>query len=358
LILQQQMNYIQNKKLGYQKDQILILPADRQINKDYEAIKNSLLREANIQGVTKSYETPVRIEGGYSMSVPSKGIDSRPVTAIPIGLDFLKTLDMNLLTGRDFDQGDLNVAAKIWDDSTAEMPVLINESLAESLGWTAESAVGQFVQFRGSRNPIKGVLKDFHFSSMHEEIKPLLLFPEDYGRVILVKLGGQNLDETLAGIETIWGDRASHRPFSYHFMDEEFDKMYLSEIQTTGVVSAFAWIAILLACLGLFGLATYNFVQRTKEIGVRKVLGATTMGIVSLLSKDFLKLVVVALIIASPIAWYFMNGWLENFTYRVDVSWWVFAVAGLGAMAIAFLTVGIQGVRAALANPIEALRSE
>ncbi|MEL6925518.1 MAG: FtsX-like permease family protein, partial [Bacteroidota bacterium] len=358
ILLQQQMSYIQQKKLGYQKEKVLVLPADRLVNKKYEVLKGDLLRQANVQSVSRSYETPVKIDGGYSISVASKEVDNRPVTAIPISEDFLETLNMQLLTGQPLNKTDMAIASRVWEDSTAEMPVLINEALAQSLGWTAQSAVGQFVEFRGARNPIKGVVADFHFSSLHEVIKPLVLFPEDYGRVILVRLGNQQLDQTFADLETIWGKIVMHRPFSYHFMDEEFDQMYTTEIRTTSVVTTFAWLAIFLACLGLFGLASYNFVQRTKEIGVRKVLGASTLGIVGLLSKDFLKLVLVALLLAAPVAWYFMTNWLKNFNYRIDIAWWVIPLAGIVAVLIAFLTVSVQGVRAALANPIESLRSE
>ena len=358
LVLRQQMNFIQNKKLGYTKDQIVVLRTDSKVMENYDAIKNDLLQNPDIESVTYSYETPVRIDGGYNISIKPNREDNQPVTAIPVGEDFLSTLDMELASGQTFTALDIEKSQTARQDSLIEMPIIINESLAESFGFTAETAINQYFNFQGGRRPVKGVVKDFHFSSLHDEIKPLVIFPSTYGQVLLAKVSPNNYEQTLQRMERTWSNMVSHRPFAFHFMDEEFDRLYTSEIQTTKVVTSFSWLAIFLACLGLFGLASYSFVQRTKEIGVRKVLGASVFGIVGLLSKDFLKLVVVALVVASPLAWYLMNSWLNNFTYRIDIPWWVFLLAGVLAILIAFITVSLQSVKSALANPIESLRSE
>ncbi|MEK7256791.1 MAG: FtsX-like permease family protein, partial [Bacteroidota bacterium] len=206
-----------------------------------------------------------------------------------------------------------------------------------------------------------GVLKDFNFESLHQEIQAMIFFiPRDstFFNALSIKVDGSKTQEVIAHVKAVWERFLPELPFDYQFLDAQYDQLYEAEQRQGKIFVGFALLAILVACLGLFGLARFVAQQRVKEIGVRKVLGATTPGIVGLLSKDFLKLVIVALVVASPVAWYFMNKWLENFAYRIDIQWWVFVAAGAAAVAIAFLTVSFQSVRAALANPVESLRSE
>ena len=360
LVLGQQMNFIQNKNLGFDKEQIVVLPADRKVNAKYKALKTEFLQDATVQSVTLSYDSPVHIKGGYSISREIVNTTGVPVIALPVGEDFLNTMSIPLLAGKALSKSDHQNAEQIENKESTALPlsILINEAQVKAFAWTPEEAINQTVNFNGNRAIIKGVVQDFHFASLHETIKPLVIFPDIWGRNILVKIKGANIKSTLASMEAKWKNIASHRPFSYHFIDEEFDQMYAAEIQTTNVVRTFSWLAILLASLGLFGLASYNFVQRTKEIGVRKVLGASLAEIVALLSKDYLKLVLVALSLVAPIAWYIMDAWLAGFDYRIDIEWWVFLVAGIGAMLIAFLTISVQSIKAALVNPINSLKSE
>ena len=205
---------------------------------------------------------------------------------------------------------------------------------------------------------VKGVVKDFNFESLHNAIRPLVLFPEIRGRQLLLKLNGNNLKQTISFLETKWKELAFYRPFEYHFLDEDFNNLYSSELRLGRVLTIFASIAIALACLGLLGLSSYTAKQRIKEIGIRKVLGASVGSIAALLSIDFVKLVFTAIIISSPIAWWVMHKWLQNYAYKTDISWWIFLAGGGSALFIALATISFQSIKAALSNPVKSLRSE
>jgi len=358
LLLREQMQFIQNKKLGFDKEQMLVLPADGDVVGQYGALKSQLLQLPQVQSVTMSYGTPANIKGGYDISPTHSQAEARPVTALPADLDFLKTMSIQLVAGSDFNEIDLVTAGRIRSDSTAVLPILLNEAQVAAFGWSPEEAVLKRLYFNGAPAMVKGVVRDFHFRSLHEAVAPLVIFPDGWGQYIFVKLKGDDAAQSIERIEALWTSIAPHRPFSFHFLDEELEQMYQTEMQTTRIIGAFSWLAVALACLGLFALASYHIAQRTKEIGIRKVLGASAAGITALVSKDFVMLVVIALFIASPLAWYLMRGWLQNFAYRIDIQWWVFIVAGVMAVVGATLVVALQTVRAALANPVKSLRSE
>lgn len=359
LVLQRQLNYVQNKKLGYNKDHIVVLPSDSRIVEKLDAFKSEFKQNSNVRTVSLAYETPTRIDGGYGIQKMDEGAANAPVTAIPVDEHFLETFEIEMVAGEPITKKDRELIKRMdsGEDTLSKTPILINEAQSAAFGWTPEEAINQTVQFN-NQAIIKGVFKDFHFKSLHEPIGNLVIFPSNWGRDLMVKIEPQNMTATLAHLEDKWATLAPHRPFTYHFLDEEFAEMYQSEMQVGELVTAFSLLAIFLACLGLFGLASFSIVQRTKEIGIRKVLGASVTGIVGLLSKDFLKLVGVALVIAVPVAWLIMNNWLDNFAYRVNLEWWIFALAGVAAVLTAFLAVSFQSVKAALSNPIESLRSE
>jgi putative ABC transport system permease protein len=214
--------------------------------------------------------------------------------------------------------------------------------------------------FLGDQRPgeIKAVVKDFHFTSLHNPIEPLVLFPGNWGSTLIVKVTGNELVQTIKYLQSQWKLFAPQRPFEYRFMDEDYNKLYNSELRTAKVFNIFSTIAILLACLGLFGLSAYSAKQKIKEIGIRKVLGASVANITLMLSNSFIKLVLLAFMIATPVAWLVMDKWLQSFAYRISISWWMVALAGIFATVIALVTVSYQAIKAAIANPVKSLRTE
>jgi len=236
----------------------------------------------------------------------------------------------------------------------------MNEAAVKLFGYkTPQEAIGRRFKQWGREGKIVGVVKDFHFRALQETIKPLTMRIEPGGsELVSVKIDGGNIKETVAAIEEKWKTTMPNRPFSYYFMDEFFDRQYRGEERFEKLFFNFAILAIFISCLGLLGLASYSTMQRTKEIGVRKVMGASVGSIVGLLSKDFLKLVIIAFVIASPLAYYGMFKWLENFAYKTDIKWWIFVTAAVLSVVIAFLTVSFQSIKAALMNPVKSLRSE
>jgi putative ABC transport system permease protein len=227
------------------------------------------------------------------------------------------------------------------------------------LGWTPQQAVGKKMFMDDSRPGfVRGVVKDFHFESLHNPIKPMVLFTEIRGWELLLKLKGDNLPQTIAGLGLKWKELVPYMPFEYHFMDDDYNKLYNAEIRLGEVMDIFASIAIVLACLGLFGLSTYSAQQRVKEIGVRKILGAKLFNIVALLSKDFLLLVSLAFAIAIPVSWWAMAKWLQGYEYRIAINAWLFVATGFATILITLLTVSFQAIKAAVSNPVKSLRVE
>jgi putative ABC transport system permease protein len=356
-IIGNQLQYIQQKKLGYNRDNVLILDADTKINEKGDLIKSELQTLPFVKAVSKAYESPVKIIGGYNMS----GADASKqmaVTANPIDEGYIETTGLQLIAGNNITRQDVTDASNE-DYTKSYYHFILNESAAKALGWTAKEAVGKKM-FLGENRPgeVRGVIKDFHYASLHSEIKPLVLFPSSWGNILLVKTDAQNIAAAISSVEKKWKLIAPHRPFSFRFMDEDYQKMYDTEMRTGKVFNVFAMLAVVLACLGLFGLSAYAAKQRVKEIGVRKVLGASVAHISLLLSSGFIKLVAISFLLASPIAWFAMNKWLQQFSYRVNVEWWIFAVAGVLSLLIALVTVSLQAVKAAVANPVKSLRSE
>lgn len=353
IIINDQLHFIQNKKLGYEKDHVVVLPVDDLIREKINTFKTEFRSNPNVKSVSICTHTPSFVPGKYGLAYNSREMT---VTGEGIDKDFIQTLGLEMASGSGFTSIDeTNIR------SGAEgilNPLILNESAVGLLGWKAMDAVGKEVKFEGQSHIVKGVIKNFHFASMKETIGPMVLFLTGYNRTMLVKLSGGQLPQTLKFLEGKWNTLAAHRPFQYKFLDEEFDKLYVSETRTGRIFFAFALLAIGLACLGLFGLATFAAQQRTKEIGIRKVLGASLPGIVKLLSIGFLKLVLLALVIAIPLAWYFMHQWLGDFAYRISIGWWVFAVAGVLAMLIAFITISFQAIKAGIVNPVKSLRNE
>jgi putative ABC transport system permease protein len=268
-----------------------------------------------------------------------------------VDFGFLEQYNLKLLAGRYFSK----------DIATDTMQaMIINEKALSLFGYvTPQAAIGRKFDQWGKKGRIIGVIKDFHFNGLQQEIKPLsiCLGPSDC-KLLSVKLSTTNIPATIAAIRSAWNDIHSTRDFDYFFLDEFFDQQYRSEERFGSLFLNFAALAILISCLGLLGLASYSTLQRTKEIGVRRVLGASVTGVVRLLSADFLKLVGIAFLISCPIAWFAMHRWLQDFAYRTSLTWWVFAGSGVVAVVIAFATIGYQAIRAAMASPVKSLRSD
>lgn len=357
IIILQQLAFIKTKDLGYNKDQVIVLPVDWQMSPKYDEIRNALSSSTGVISVGGAYEDPTDIGWGDGISTRD-GSKQISVNAFPVDENLIKTLQLKIIAGSDYTQTDLLQLDTSNGGANMRYTYMLNESAARAMGWTPEEAVGKTI-VKNVEGEVKAVVKDFHFRSMHEEIKPLLIFLDK--RMVgswFVKISGENIEGTLRSLEKSWKERVTHRPFEYHFLDDDYARLYKTEQRTANVFTSFSTLAILLACLGLFALTAYTMVRRTKEIGIRKVLGATIPDILSLVSKDFLKLILIALVIASPVAWYAINKWLQDFAYKVDVEWWVFALAGLATLLIAFMTISLQAIKTAMTNPVKNLRTE
>lgn len=354
-----QMSFIRNKELGYKKDQVLILPVDARIHNYYDELKRAISITPGVMSISGAYENPSFVRWGDGIETEDgNGKKKLSLTAMPVDLNFTSTFGMQLVAGRDFTTSDFAVQDTSHDYANYRTTYLLNENAVKALGWTPDQAIGKIISKRFP-GEVKGVVKDFHFASLHQPIGPVVMWL-DTGMVrqMFVKINAAQIPKTLSGIEQVWKERVNHRPFSYHFLDEEFNKLYVTEEKTAKLFSLFSTTAIALACLGLFALAAFSTVQRTKEIGIRKVLGAGSFRIAALVSKEFLWLVVLAIVIASPFAWFAARSWLQDFAYRINLSWWMFALSGLLAILIAVFTISYHAMRAALANPITSLRSE
>ena len=352
----QQLSYIQDKDLGYDKEQVVILPVDQHIRERYEEIVAAIENLGGVSSAAGAYEPPTDI--GWSDGLSAMG-GTRNITinALPTDGEIVETLDLNIVAGKDFTASDI-VLADPEEQEEIQYTYMLNESAARAMGWTPEEAVGQRVA-KGREGIVRAVVEDFHFRSLHEPIGPLVIFIDKRMlQSLMVKIKGDNIAATIEALKTLWEDRIPHRPFEYEFLDEDYEAMYRAEESIAGVFSTFSFVAIFLACLGLFALTAYATIRRTKEIGIRKVLGATVPDILALVSRDFVALIAIAIAIALPISYLAIREWLENFSYRIEMEWWVFIAASLVTLLIATLTVCAQAMRSALSNPVKNLKTE
>ncbi|MBC3786165.1 ABC transporter permease [Spirosoma utsteinense] len=351
LAVGRQMNYLRTKNLGLDRENVVYIPLEGEIAnpKKLETFRQEVMRQPTIVSATTTMALPVNVQGSSGdLSWPGKDPNLQTnVSCMFVGGDFTKTMNIKLVDGRDFNL-----------DSPADSSnYIINETAAKLM--QMKDPVGKEVNFWMGTGRIIGVMKDFHLNSLHQAITPLILcFDGRNTSYLLVKTRAGQTQQAVADLNQLSKQFNPNYPFTYHFIDEEYESLYRSEQQVHTLVNYFGMLAILISCLGLFGLAAFTAEQRTKEIGVRKVLGASVSNIVGLLSIDFLKLVLIALVLATPLAWWAMSKWLGTFAYREDLSWWIFGVAGTLAILIAFLTVSYQSIKAALMNPVTSLRSE
>jgi putative ABC transport system permease protein len=359
IVVVKQLDYVRHKDLGYDKEHVMVLSIDEHVRQNYEAIKTEISRLPGVMSVTGANAMPTFVQWGDGITADEgHGKIRLSITALPSDLGFIKTMKMKLLAGSDFNDDEFKQMDTSHQGKNFRYSFILNETAAKNLGWSPEQAIGKTVT-KGSPGTVVGVVKDFHFSSLHQPIGPMMLFLDtSFTNYYMVKVSGEKIPATLQALRALWKTRAPTMPFDYRFLDDNYNNLYKTEQRAAGVFSTFSSLAILLACMGLFALSAFATVQRTKEIGIRKVLGASVAGIVGLIAKDFLKLTFIAVVIASPVAWYFMNRWLQDFAYRINMSAWIVLAAGGSAVLIAFITVSVQSVKAALANPVESLRSE
>jgi putative ABC transport system permease protein len=362
IVVFKQVNYLHNKDLGFNKEQIMFFPMrGDSMAKNSSVFKNELLKTPGVSSVSIGYGYPGDAVAGDEIIVEKNGQRiTQSVTQLTIDHDYIKTLGLQVVAGRDFSKAMTTDPDHAW---------IINETAVKQFGFDSpEKSIGKMLYWHpwGARNPdslktgqVIGVVKDFNYKSLYDKVEPAVLqiFPGAAWKVA-VKINTANAANTIDKIGTVWKSFSRDYPLEYKFLDENFEQMYNSEDKLKTLLWIFTLIAIFIGCIGLFGLTAYAAERRRKEIGIRKVLGATTQGLVLLLSRDFIKLVLISLVIASPIAWYFMNKWLENFAYKIPVSWWTFVLTGLIAVCIAFITVSFQAIKAAMANPVKSLRAE
>jgi putative ABC transport system permease protein len=358
VIIRNQLNYIQNRNLGYDRTHVLTMFIGWGTDsKQIETFKSELKKHTQIKEVSRCASTPVSINGGYSMRLPSMPeTEVIGVFANPVDEGFVAASGLQLIAGEDFSEADMR-GAEIEDEKLRRYQYILNESAARQLGFTPEEAIGREL-ILNSGGTIKGVVQDFNFQSVHNAIKPIVLFTAPFGGRMIIKISGDDIPGTIAYTEQQWKKFMPNRPFEYSFLDETYARMYKTENQLGKVMSLFAATAILLACMGLFGLSSYMMQQRMKEIGIRKVLGASFMNLISILSGNFIKLVIIAIVIACPLAYIIMQSWLSDFAYHTDMHWWIFMIAGLVIVSITLLTISIHGLRAMAENPVNSLRSE
>ncbi|RFS17785.1 ABC transporter permease [Emticicia sp. C21] len=355
MVVYRQLNYIQNKKVGFDKEQILVLHDTYVLGQQLNTLKNEIKQLSQVANATMAGYIPAGASNGAADGFELANGSDHPITyrdqTYYIDDDYLPTLGIGLAAGRNFSRN-------VRSDTAA---ILINEAAAKEFGF--RNPIGQRLTSVGDSPASKrtftiiGVVKDFHFESIHNRIAPLVMYYGADTYQMAIRVRTSDIPGLLDILEQKWKSHTDN-PFSYSFLNDRFNKTYQSEQRTGQLFSVFASLTIIISCLGLFGLAMFTAQQRTKEIGVRKVLGASVMSIIVLMSKDFIRLILIAILIVSPIAWYIMNQWLQDFAYRVELSWWIFAVAGLLAIIVALLTVSFQSIKAALMNPIKSLKSE
>ncbi len=355
IIVYFQMNHVLDKDLGFDKEQMLVLDYnyDEEVNKKSEVLKEQLEKNPSVLSVGFSRSVPGSYypHAGTELETPDGKMEMRGQPIFQVGMDFVSHFDLKLIAGR-------NYSREFPTDSSQAM--IINESAARQYGYNNPAeAVGKKFEQWGRKGVVIGVVKDFNFASLHRNIEPLTMPLVPFAcRYLTLKVKSDNVQETIQTVGEVWKQLAPHRPFLYSFLDNDFNSQYQKDIMFRRLFTTFSCLAIFIACLGLLGLATYTAEQRTKEIGIRKVLGADLQNIVGLLSKDFIKLVLVAIFIATPVAWYAMNRWLEGFAYRMEISPWIFVLAGVIALSIAVLTISYQAIKSAVMNPVTSLRSE
>lgn len=359
VVIQSQLHFIQHQKLGYDRDHVIVMQVGWNTSYNLAStLKNELKTNPQIINLSRCVSTPVSIYGGYSMRLPSMPEDEViAVNANPVDADYIRTTGLELIAGKDFTENYIEQTTdEKWEDN--RFHYILNESAVKKLGFKSnEEAIGQKMVLN-TEGIIVGVIKDFNFQSLRNNINPLVLFTASWGSRLLVKIKGDDIEGTLSFMKEKWKKLLPNRPFEYSFLDDEYNRVYQTEMQLGQMMNFFAGIAIILACLGLFGLSSYMIQQRIKEVSIRKVLGASVFNLLSILSGNFVRLVLLAITLAVVPAYFLMKQWLDGFVYRIELHAGIFMLAGCVTLLIAVVTIGIHGIRAAVDNPVKGLRSE
>ncbi|SHN38687.1 ABC transporter permease [Chitinophaga sp. CF418] len=351
LVVYRQLQFIKNKNIGFDKENLLYvkMPEVGDLHANKEALTTTLDQYSGIRSYTIADNLPTYISNGMELRGPAmKSTDYLMGYRLRTDANFIKTFNMQLVAGRFFSK-DMK-----GDDTT----YVVNETAIKAMHLTPSEAIGLTITFNDAVGTIIGVVKDFNFKPIQQPVEPLVMKNNFAGGYVVMRTTPGNMQAIIGSIKKVFEKVYGDYPFSYGFVDEDLQKLYLAEQRMGKLFNIFSVLSIIISSLGLFGLATFATQKRFKEIGIRKVMGASEAGIVAMLTKDFIRLVAFALVIAFPVAWWAMNKWLDNFFYRIDIGWWMFALAGCVALAIAFLTVSYQSIKAAVADPIKSLRTE
>ena len=356
IVIYNQLDYIRSRKIGYDREHVLVLHNTENLDRKINTFREELLRLPGVEQASISADLPTAGAGNLNQRgwFRDAGLNAKNIiilTSIYVDENYIPALGMQIEKGRNF-------STEYKTDSTG---IILNETAARMLGWNDLSDAKLYLPGDNNKSMafrVIGIVKDFNFSSMHDKVGPMVMSLRQSRGDIALRFKTNNIPSLISQIENKWNSMAPGLPFSYTFMDNDFNNLYNAEQQTGKLFTTFAVFAIFIACLGLFGLVTYAAEQRTKEIGVRKVLGAGVGRIVAMLSKEFVRLVLIATLIGFPVAWWAMNKWLESFAYRISISWWVFVIAGLTTLMIALITVSTQAIRAAMADPVKSLKNE
>lgn len=359
MVIVKQTNFISSKDLGYNKEQVAVLPITSEIGENFESFKNALEQTNGVNSVTASYETPEFVNWGDGITAyTDTGKKEVSLKAMPVDLDMVKTMQMSLVAGRDFRKSDFALMDTTDNYKNYRQPYIINETLARELGWTPEEAIGKSIE-KNAPGPVVGVVKDFNFSSLHEPIGPLVMFlGRNFSRVFMIRIDHAETGKTLANIESLFKSRTTGAPFNIHFLDEDYDALYKAEQRSMLLFKLASGIAIFLACMGLFSLSAFTTLKRTKEIGIRKTLGASVGNLVLLLGKNLLYLVFISALIAVPLAFWASTKWLEDFSYKINLGIGVFLMGVMLTLIITSLVVSFHTIKAAIQNPVKSLKNE
>lgn len=350
LLITRQVNYVQHANLGYNRENLLLVPFDEEMSRHLPTLVNEVAQLPGVKSVAETSDAPVNIQNRtLGVEWPGRDPDYTPgFTQLAAGFSYIKTMNLELVKGRDF-------SPAFTTDSGA---YIVNEEAVRKMG--VKNPIGMPLTFWGRKGPVIGVVKDFHYRSLHEPITPLIMRMsgnDDYSTLLVRTLPGQTRP-VVAGLEKLWKETNPLYPFTYRFLSDEYSNLYRNEEVIRTLSNVFAILAILISCLGLLGLTMFTAEQRTKEFGVRKVLGAGFMTLCRLLLANFFTLVIIAFLIAAPIAWWAMHQWLQQFAYHTSISWWLFAAAGVASLLVALVTVCFQAIKVARANPLKSLKTE